>query len=294
MMVEMNIDQIRVDRQPKPEDPLEIRIRQKLDKILVADWARSTVGELREIQSDFLEFALRNSDKPESILRSYRKLLPQIARKLKTEITSGQNYLRDLQGKRGVIVVVNHLGTAKLTRIPTETFGLDISLKEIEPFLVRHAPISKISDSLGSNLFETAIELPPPFLEIQKACKVITVSPEGTGRTKRLVEDVRHLVSGEPSSVIVMYPEGGTSGKRNTGSIYDLDQFHSGAFVVAQELSLPVLPVCQYLNPEKGLELHLLEPFYVQDGDLAKIGEITQKTKVDMQAKLDSLFLQSK
>lgn len=294
MMAEMNTDQLRVNRQPKSEDPLEISIRQKLEDLLVTDWARSTIGELREIQSDFLGSALRNSDNPESILRSYRKLLPQLTRKLNTEIAGGQNYLRELQGKKGIIVIVNHLGTAKLTRIPTETFGLDIDLKEIEPFPVRHAPISKISESLGFRLFETAIELPPPFLEIQKACKVITVSPDGKGRTKRLVEDVRRVIDGKPNSVIVMYPEGGTSGKRNAGSVYDLDHFHSGAFVVAQELGFPVLPVCQYLNPEKGLELHLLEPFYIQNGDLAKVSEITQKTKVDMQTKLDSLFLQSK
>lgn len=138
-------------------------------------------------------------------------------------------------------------------------------------------------------LYETAIELPSPLFEIQTNCKTIIVPVEGKNRTEQLTQNVLSLIAREPGAAIVMYPEGGTSGKRNNGGPYDLDEFHGGAFVVAIQTGLPILPVCQYFNPEKGLELHILKPILPKQRDIERVDEIKEETKNAMQKRLDEL-----
>jgi hypothetical protein len=83
-----------------------------------------------------------------------------------------------------------------------------------------------------------------------------------------------------------MYPEGGTSGKRNEGTPYDLDNFHSGTLVVAAELGLPILPVTQKLNPESGMELRISEPIFVKRKELVNKDKILEDLKATMQKSL--------
>jgi len=105
-----------------------------------------------------------------------------------------------------------------------------------------------------------------------------------------LIEKVETTLNKNPGAIVVMYPEGGTSGKSNMGSPYDLlDDFQSGAFFVTAALDLPILPACIYLNADEGLELHILEPLSVNGLDEKKIKEVAQETKSRMQHKLDEL-----
>ena len=278
----------RIARQPNPADPQEIRIRKRLEKELLATkWAQKAIEEAREKQAQFLRGALVNLENPPMILKDYRALLQRLADITKAHLAGGESYLKEIPKGNAVILITNHLGMAKVTRIANE--DLPIALPEIEAFPSRHAALVRVTDKIGASLHETAIELPSLLFEVQKACGVITIPVEGEGRTEKLTQDVAALIGKGGAFAFVMYPEGGTSGKRNEGGPYDLDECHPGAFVVAAKFGLEVLPVCQYFNPEEGLELHILKPMTLSGSDLPRIKEITENVKAQMQGKLDSL-----
>lgn len=282
----MDIDPLRISRQPVASDPRESAIREKLGGLISTEWAKTAIYNLRQRQEEFLKFAIDNPGTPERIRDAYLRLIAELADSTRSRIISGQEHIEKLQDQKGVIIIANHLGMAKLTRIDNKSRNLLVELDEVEPFPARHAAIVRVAELLNAPIFETAVELPSPLLEVQKACGVITVAPSGEGRTEKLIEDVQDTIQQFPGAVIVMYPEGGTSGKRNEGGPYDLDTFHKGAFVVAAQTGLPILPVCQYFNPEKGFELHILEPIRLSEQDLDNLDQIKESTKSAMQQKL--------
>lgn len=282
----MDLNPSRIARQPAASDPRELAIRERLNSLLSTEWASKAIDDLRQRQEEFLKLVMGNTSTSEKLRDTYGKLLAELADSVRAGIASGWEFVEKVRGQKGVIIITNHLGMAKLTRIDNKNRNFPVELDEIEPFLARHVAIVRVAELLNAPLFETAIELPSPLLEVQKACGVITVAPEGEGRTEKLIKDVQRTVQQNPGAVIVMYPEGGTSGKRNEGGPYDLDTFHKGAFAVAAQTGLPILPVCQFFNPESGFELHILEPLRLGESDLDNLDQIKESTKAAMQEKL--------
>lgn len=276
-----------ITRQPTDKDPLEVRIRCVLESTLVtSDWARATFLEATRQQKEFLIAAAKEENSRKN-LDAYRKLIRELASLLKVQITSGGQELEKFDQGKPFIVITNHLGLAKITRVDNKNRKIAVELEEVESFPIRHAAISVISGRQAKNLHEVAVELPGKLREIQADCEVVTIPVEGSGRTELLVEKVADLVKADPNQLFVMYPEGGTSGKRNSGGPYDLDQFHKGAFVVAAKLSIPILPVCQYFDPNVGLRIYILDPITLNEGDLERVDDIVNSTKDRMQITLN-------
>ncbi|OGM26528.1 hypothetical protein A3D00_03430 [Candidatus Woesebacteria bacterium RIFCSPHIGHO2_02_FULL_38_9] len=288
----MGNEETRILRQPRGSDPKEQKIREKLDTLTSTDISRKIIDDLRQRQAVFFDFSFDNLTHKEKILRAYRTLLPELASIANSKIKSGEEHLRpDLQGN-GIIIVTNHLGIAKLTRISNFDHKFPIELEEFEPFPSRHALLSPVTQMTGGQMHETAIELPSTLLKIQESCEVLTIPVKGKGRTELLSKKVRILLSEEDRPIVVMYPEGGTSGKRNDGGPYDLDEFHTGAFVVALKTGLPIVPVCQYFNPNSGFELYILEPIRPKIESADQAEDIAKRTRSSMQLKLKEAELQ--
>lgn len=279
-MTEMKINPT-FARQPDSHDPLEIRIRGLLENNLDSTaFANICFTEAKKLQEDYLrEFASGEKENP-------NKLLDNLNLVLKTQI-KGENHL-DFPGS--FIIVTNHLGTPKLTRIQMPDL---LKGKDIEPFFIRYCGFKLIADKTGSALHETAVELPGRLRDLQEISGTVTIPVTGEGRTEKLINDVKDKLQKE-RSVFVMYPEGGTSGKRNSGSPYDLDEFHKGSFVVAALAGIPIVPVCQIFDPEKGLILEVLDPIKPEEMELAKIQNLMNETRQKMQNKLDEFSKQLK
>lgn len=281
-----------LSRQPQIDDPKEIAIITKLqDEVLSTQIAKKTFKKLHSFQQDFFTNAFENLDKPDHIMDEYIKLLEKLNNESSTQIVYGKEELTQLK-KINIIIVTNHLGAIKLIPISNKDRTLDVNMDKFEPFPLRHAPLKKITDELGATLVETAVKLPRKLLDIQKACGVITVATLGVGKTETLIQDTQKKFLDSPTA-IVMYPEGGTSGKRSEGGPYNLDPFHSGAFVVAQRTGVPIVPICQYFDPESGYKLSILEPFTVTQKDLGNIKDLARDMEQKMQNELDRLQLQN-
>ncbi len=284
----MNNFESQISRQPSTKDPDELRIRMLLEKLLSTDFSKRMVRNLTTEQEEFFASSLVNLQKPERIEKKYRELLEKLATISKSHIISGQENLEKVKDKPHIIIATNHFGSAKLTRIPIRNLGLDLPLEEIEPFPIRHAPFVTIEKVLNGKIFECAVELPQPFLGIQLASGILTIPTSGEGRSQKLTEKILAVNKNEPKTLIVMYPEGGTSGKRNHGGPFDLDEFHTGTLVVAANLDIPILPVIQKLNPETGIELSVMEPLYVSKDQLKDSKSILENLKNKMQEELKS------
>lgn len=278
-----------VGRQPRADDPLELVIRARLENLVSSPWAKEAIEKMRLTQSDFLSFAFDNLKEPEKILQRHGQVLPQLAQICRTKIVSGEDSLKGiLPGK--VILVTNHLGMSKLTRIDNRDRHLPVGLDEIEPFLIRYAPLTLIADSLGAELHEASIELPGSLIRIQESCGVLTIPVSGSGRAEQLIDKIQGTLAKDQRQTFVMYPEGGTSGKRNGGGPYDLDEFHRGSFVVAARTRLPVMPVCQFFDSERGMELQIMSPFYVPESDLDSVNNVARNVRGEMQKVLTSAY----
>lgn len=273
---------VNLTRQPDTKDPQEIRIRAQLENLLTTGWSKKAIEESTSLQITFLKSSIEHR----SVRKSYENLLKALSETLKSHIVTGEENLDKIKNPNHIIIVTNHFGSAKLTRISTISLGIDSSMEDIEPFPIRPAPFEIIAQKLDSQIFECAVELPKPFLSIQGASGVITLPTSGENRTQQLVEKVKSVNQNFPKSIVVMYPEGGTSGKRNEGTPYDLDNFHSGTLVVAAELGLPILPVTQKLNPESGMELRISEPIFVKRKELVNKDKILEDLKATMQKSL--------
>ena len=289
-MTEMKtVDDTRIARQ-KTDTPEDWRITKLIVDLLKTPWSKEMAKSIQERMVSFFDFAFVNIGTPEKVRLFFERTLEESAQISKAHIASGEEYLAGIKDKKGVIVVINHFGLYKATMVPNENGKYPVALDRISPFPVRLMAMKCLSDKLNVGLFETALELPTGLLEIQEVCNGITIPNEGTGRTQMLIEKVETTLDKNPGAIVVMYPEGGTSGKSNMGSPYDLlDDFQSGAFFVTAALDLPILPACIYLNADEGLELHILEPLSVNGLDEKKIKEVAQETKSRMQHKLDEL-----
>lgn len=276
----MNIN--RITAQPNINDPLEKSIREKLDLLINSEWAKNFIEKARATQIDFLSKSL-NESRGEFVRKSYLNLIEKLRVEGNTKIKSGADNLIALEQKP-LILIANHIGTAKISRIKTRDIGVNIPLlEEIEPFPIRVAPIELIAEKLSLNLYECAIELPDPLLEVQEKCGVLTINTSGTGRTNILQSKIEKVLNKDKKPMFVMYPEGGTSGKRNLGGPYDLDTFHTGSFVIARNLNLPILPIFQSFNETEGFQIDILEPILIQDLTEQNLKEVVESTRVKMQ-----------
>ena len=270
----------------RTDTPQDERIRDKLNRVLSTEWSRVAIDDLRGELTDFFTFSLSNPDNTKEITARHAGLVPRLAEISRSHISSGEENLQKVRQDKAVLVLTNHFGIGILTIIDNKDGKFPVLLPEFAGFPVRLASVSVIARRLNAPLYETAVELPPPLSGVQKTCGTIIVPAEGEGRTQKLIDDVSAIVDKQPGAVIIMYPEGGTSGKRNEGGPYDLDTFHKGAFACAAQTGLPILPVCQYFNPETGFELHILEPIRLGEEDLGNLDQIKESTKAAMQKKL--------
>lgn len=267
-------------------NPKEDIIRDKVkNAVLKEEWAREAFAKIRQKQIDYLKDAVNNIHNEKYIHNLTQKVISEISKKVKSKIVEGEELLDKILTGSPALIVTNHFGAYKLFGVnPKEDIGVDIeSYNMMYPYLMYFAALVPVTESLGDNIYYASNDFPGIFGEIHRKAGFIHVSPFAENKMVDLIEQNREAITRRRNSVIVSFPEGTTSGKLSGRGPYDLESFKTGAYVIAAELGIHVIPVAQYFNPEKGYELKVMGPFIPEKSGKENYRKYAEKNRSEMQ-----------
>ena len=282
---------------PSESDPREQAIREKIrQEVLQYDWAVRAFAEIKRRQVFYLREVLTHKDDLEFIHRITQDTLREIASLLRPQIVQGGENLLSFTA-RPVLIPTNHFGAYKLLGINLqEDIGIAIEGYDfMYPFLMYFAALYPVAERLEDKLYYVSNEFPGVLGEVHEKAGFIHVPLTiKTGKTAHLQEQTRALFEERKNAALVNFPEGGTSGKYSDGGIYDLDPFKTGGYVVAANLGVPVVPVAQYFNPQKGFEIRVFDPYTPTPTDKEGYERYAAQDRAVMQSWLDERRASSK
>lgn len=271
---------------PSMAEPLEVRIRGLIqDQAYETPLGMKMWGDVKRIQGEYFTEASEHLNNSTYVHDKTQETLGRIARATNAQVIKGKECLRQLNTP--ALVVLNHYSGYKLTSfvpedIPAADFG---SMSELYPFPAFFASLYPAAKEVGDDvtLYDAHLE----YAKAEKGNKLrriqeeagLLVIPEEDGGFPATLEATRKIVATHPRSLLVVFPEGESSGKRNNGGPYDMVPFHTGAFVIAAELGLPVVPAVQYFNPEKGFQVSVLSSFNPKTFEKGSDGKPTAESK---------------
>lgn len=141
-------DDPRINRQLTNTEQ-DIRIREQLNELLTTEWSKTAVEDLRQEIIEFYSLAFLDLDDSEGIFSKYKDLLLRLQSIAKSRIVTGEPYLGEVKGSKGVIIVTNHLGMGVLTIIDNTDHRFPVPLEEFVGFPVRLAALPLVAEKLG-------------------------------------------------------------------------------------------------------------------------------------------------
>ena len=280
-----------VDHLPCMDDPQEQRMIDLAQQaFLTTEWTRTTFAQVKSRQVAYLRDALDHLEASGYIRDRTQEVISEIADVTRTRIVSGQEELEGLEKGRPVLLMTNHPATFKLGGInPKTELGIDIAdFDLVYPFPIFISPLYPVAKELGDDIYFSSLEYPLELGDVHEAAGFMTVRPVEKGRTQELRNAVAKLIQKHPNAVIVHFAEGGTTGKRNGGQVYDLEEFSTGGFVIAAKNRIPIILVPHYFDPEKGFEVGIFKPFMLdENGSREYFGQVADDSRVQMQSWLN-------
>jgi hypothetical protein len=270
-------------------DSKEVAIRQKIEADMLKEpWSRDAMQQVRDLQKKYLSDAIAHVNDGSYVHETTQRAIEKISGLLRSEIAEGRELLETIPSGSPVLIVTNHFGGYKLAGLrPREDLGVDIpNYDAMYPYPMYFAALHPVAEAIGDGLYYASEDFPLVFGDIHRKAGFVHVPPasipiEG-GRTSYLVDETRNVIRKHPNAAIVNFPEGGTSGKYSGLGPYDLDPFKTGAYVIAQQLGMHILPVAQYFDPRDGFKLKVLKPFVPQAASKEEFENIAEENRSDM------------
>lgn len=261
-----------VEKKPHADDPKDIRIRGLIEQeFLQEPWAKEAFDGIRQTQVEYLRNVVLGVNDPEFVDKSTQEALETISGELRSEIVEGREKLAHIPKGSPVLIMTNHLGTYKLSGInPQRDLGEGVDIYDgydfMYPYPLYFAGLYPVAKELGNKLSYSSDDFPGVYGKVHTEAGFIHVPPPGlvqTGRTEQLINQTKELITNQPHTAVVNFPEGGTSGKYNEAGPYDLLDFKTGGYVIAANVGMTILPVAQYFDPQKGMQLKVFEPLKI-------------------------------
>lgn len=277
-------------KQKSQNDPREIAIREKITaEVLKEQWAKDAFAKIRHEQIDYLKGAVANVQDEIHVHDLTQRVLKNISDEVKSKIVEGKELLDDVPKGHPAIIVTNHFGAYKLLGInPKNDVGVDIpGYDAMYPYLMYFAALRPAAEAIGDGLYYASNDFPGVFGDIHRKAGFIHVPPIGENRIVILIEQNKAAITKRPNSAIVSFPEGTTSGKPSGRGPYDIGPFRTGAYVIAAELGIYIVPVAQYFDPKEGYDLKIMRPFIPEKGDKELFKLYAEQNRNEMQTWLD-------
>lgn len=291
----MNVETMDTSRHNPGNDPLEQRIKGLIrDHVYSTELGRRMFSEAKALEVSYLRDCVDHISDSRFTHDRTQQLLRDLAKTTNARIVEGEDNLEKLPKKSYVFAVVNHFSGYKLIAIDQEEAEISVpGVEEIYLPPMFYSSIFPVAERLQDNLYDGHFEWPGIIGQIMKASGLILIPTSGEGRTNIVHQRTKEHMIEHPDSLIVIFAEGGSSGKYNNGGPFDLAQFHKGSFIIAGKEDIPILPVAQFFNPSSGFELKVFEPFAVDPTkDPSKDEEyfvgLAEDTRQQIQAWLDT------
>ncbi|MEK7153702.1 MAG: hypothetical protein AAB834_07145 [Patescibacteria group bacterium] len=264
------------------------RIRSLLHNTLASTpWATDMFARASAHQKDFFSYVAHPDTTAEAANQAYGDLLGSLVDMTNVQIKYGHENVGHLKDSPAIIVASNHLGIGQVGGVDNRNRTFDFPGDEIEAF-----PLGMLPGYVISRLLTGKIQMDIRKEEIGDLGMIrrkllgifVSDSPQGGG-IDALVRDINRTCALEQQTFL-LFPEGRTSGWANDGGPYDLDVFKAGTFVIGCKTGIPILPVCQYFDPHRGLDLLVLPPLQLGEEDLENVHFIKDATRHVMQIAL--------
>jgi len=245
------------------DDPLEIALRIRIENILTQSaWATTALTRARTTLTHCLTEALAYRHVPERLRAISRRACKVTAACIRTRVTNPTDlriHARILDGP--CLVLMNHLAVFKQCSIHTADVHVHIpQFPRICPFWADIAVVYPLARVWRHELSLVSHVYPGVFHELHLAAGYVHVHPiDTTDRITHIEMQVRALLARQPHTMLVMFPEGRTSGKINESDPYHLLPYRRGAYALARTLDIPRILVAQFFDPHLGMRLHILD-----------------------------------
>lgn len=294
-----------IAEQPTLSDPQEVEIIRITKKEVMAtplaiDMVRDTRSVVKEYWRDL--YAYRH-DKS-YVHAKNQEGVAEVARIIDAKIVSGEERLQELDKGRPFLLSANHLGFWKLAGLSPEElkelgFNGSHPIEDIHyPHIPFYAPLYPVAKLLRDDIYMAAEEEPGTLGELYRATGSIDVPPasvlqetkEGTGRILLLTDLTRQLFEEYPNSALTVFPEGGTTGKRNGGKTGELGKFHVGVFAIASNLEVPIVLLAHHFNPTRGFQIAVVDVVHLEKNiGRQEVGEAADRAQKITQTAFDHL-----
>lgn len=266
----------------------EVRIRDALHANLASTpWAREMFACASETQKDFFRYAADPQTDSIQANSAYEALLHQLSAMMNVQVRQGQEHISALQDTPSIIVASNHLGIGGVGAVDNYDGSFDFPKVEIEAFPLGMMPGFSVAQLHQAQQVDIRKEEKGDIGAIHRKLNGICISgPQGQGSLTSLIDEINGVRKANKRNVFLLFPEGRTSGWANNGGPYDLDAFRAGTFVISCKTGMPILPVCQYFDPKRGLDLLVLPPVQLSEADLPNIRNIQATARQAMQEAL--------
>lgn len=297
-----------VEEMPTLKDPNEIMIREKVEELLVSTPLATDMNKKVSllVRESFRDLYTHRSD-PAYVRRINQEYTGEFARITNAKIMSGEEKLEELEKKSPVIFSANHDAIYRmgggLTPEELKKFGFsgEHAVEDVHyPHIPFYAPLYPVAKLIEDDIYMVDEEEPGTLGELYRATGSIDFPPAsvltgfnegGVGRVEILTEATRKLFEEHPNSALTVFPEGGTTGKRNGGNIRELGRFHAGLFAIASSLEVPIVLLTHRFNPNKGFEISIAGVVRLRKNSTREeIQKTASRAQELTQTALDSLY----
>ena len=208
---------------------------------------------IKNIQIQFLVESINNGL---LAYESFRNCINDIFKCTSLKILSKENIRIDY----GLVVITNHIGINKLTKIYPQDLecvcnNIQTPLPHLEnddPFILLLAPVvetifKSIRHSDQVEIIFVFMKLAPIYDEILLTLNAVTIERNAPNQysllREKVSEKVKEANEHNKKPVVIIFPEGGTSGKSNSGDPYALLKFKDGYKHLSKDFQLNILPI---------------------------------------------------
>ena len=190
-----------------------------------------------------------------------------------------EHSLNLLNEQKAIIAIANHFGVNKLTKITEEEIRNciqskvcsgsthdDLTLTNDDPFIFLFSSavgfMNSVINNNESHFSIVSMEYVQPFSKLVRLTGGIVVPEKSPRKYENIREEAKAIIESSieegKTPIFIIFPEGGTSGKRNEGSPYSLTEFKNGYSRLSFDLNIPVIRLITYFDQFSKLTVRSL------------------------------------